>query len=48
MNILYADGHVDNQPILSTSRMTAVGALGTAGNSPSDGLKSISIDVDFR
>ena len=48
MNILYLDGHVDNQPILSTGSMKAVGAVGSAGNSPSDGLKSVSIDVDFR
>jgi prepilin-type processing-associated H-X9-DG protein/prepilin-type N-terminal cleavage/methylation domain-containing protein len=47
MNILYADGHVDNQPILSTGATKASGAVGTAGNSPSGGLMHVDMDVDF-
>jgi prepilin-type processing-associated H-X9-DG protein len=48
MNILYVDGHVDAQPILSNGATAASGALGTAGNSPSGDLMSVSMDKDFR
>ena len=48
MNILYADGHVGNIPILSAGATTAVGAVGTSGNSPSGELMSVSMDKGFR
>jgi prepilin-type N-terminal cleavage/methylation domain-containing protein/prepilin-type processing-associated H-X9-DG protein len=48
MNILYVDGHVDTQPILSNGATAPTGAVGTAGNSPSGELMSISMDKDFR
>ena len=48
MNILYVDGHVDSQPILSTGAATAYGAIGSASNSPSGDLMSVSMDKDFR
>ena len=48
MNILYVDGHVDSQPILSNGATAPSGALGTPGNSPSGELMSVSIDKDFR
>ena len=48
MNILFVDGHVDSEPILSTGNYATSGAIGTAGNSPSGDLQQISMDVDFR
>lgn len=48
MNILYVDGHADNQTILSNGASLAVGAMNTPGNTPGEGLKHISIDADFR
>ena len=48
MNILYADGHVESQPILSTGAVTAHGLIGTPGNSPSGSLMSVSMDKDFH
>ncbi len=50
MNILYVDGHVDQQPILSTGGMTPVGtaSLTNPTNCPSGGLMKVSMDVDFR
>ena len=47
MNILYVDGHVDTQPILSTGNNVSSGAVGTANNSPNGALSNVSIDVDF-
>jgi prepilin-type processing-associated H-X9-DG protein len=57
-NILYADGHVDSQPILSTGGTVATGALGSAGNTPSgyttpgtlggSGLGGVSVAGGFR
>jgi len=48
MNILYADGNVESAPILSTGAVAAYGAIGSAGNSPSGDLMSVSMDKDFR
>jgi prepilin-type N-terminal cleavage/methylation domain-containing protein/prepilin-type processing-associated H-X9-DG protein len=47
MNILYVDGHVDTEPILSTANNVSSGAVGTANNSPNGALSNVSIDVDF-
>jgi len=47
MNILYVDGHVDTEPILSTGNNVSSGAVGTANNSPNGALSNVSIDVDF-
>jgi prepilin-type N-terminal cleavage/methylation domain-containing protein/prepilin-type processing-associated H-X9-DG protein len=57
-NILYADGHVESQPILSTGGTVATGALGTAANTPSgyttpgtlggSGLGGVSVAGGFR
>lgn len=48
MNILYADGHVDSEPILSTGGTTAMGDIGTPGNSPSGDLMNVSMDMQFQ
>jgi prepilin-type N-terminal cleavage/methylation domain-containing protein/prepilin-type processing-associated H-X9-DG protein len=48
MNILYVDGHVDDQPILSNGATAPSGAVGTPGNTPSGALMSVSMDKDFR
>jgi prepilin-type processing-associated H-X9-DG protein/prepilin-type N-terminal cleavage/methylation domain-containing protein len=48
INILYVDGHVDSQPILSTNGTTANGDVGSPGNSPSGGLMNVSMDKDFQ
>jgi prepilin-type processing-associated H-X9-DG protein/prepilin-type N-terminal cleavage/methylation domain-containing protein len=53
MNILYVDGHVDSQPILSDGATTVSGgnpSLTNPTNSPSGsgGLGGVSMDVDFR
>ena len=58
VNILYADGHVDSQPILSTGANVANGAIGTPGNTASGyvanqpyffggGLAGVSLNRDF-
>ena len=49
LNILYADGHVDSQPILSNGATTASGtpALTNPQNCPSGALMKVSMDVDF-
>jgi prepilin-type N-terminal cleavage/methylation domain-containing protein/prepilin-type processing-associated H-X9-DG protein len=47
MNILYVDGHVDTQPILSTANTVSSGAAGTANNSPNGALSNVSMDVGF-
>jgi len=48
MNILYVDGHVDSQPILSTGGTSPSGNIGTPRNTPSGGLMDVSMDKDFR
>jgi prepilin-type processing-associated H-X9-DG protein/prepilin-type N-terminal cleavage/methylation domain-containing protein len=58
VNILYADGHVDSQPILQGGKTAAVGPLGTSGNTPSgysgqgrsasSGLASVGVNVGFQ
>jgi prepilin-type processing-associated H-X9-DG protein/prepilin-type N-terminal cleavage/methylation domain-containing protein len=48
INILYADGHVDNQHILSNASDHPVGVLGSPRNSPSGALMDVSMDKDFQ
>jgi prepilin-type processing-associated H-X9-DG protein/prepilin-type N-terminal cleavage/methylation domain-containing protein len=48
MNILFADGHVDARPILSTGATEAAGDLGSPGNTPGGEIMSVSMDKDFR
>ena len=48
MNILFVDGHVESDTILSNDNYIASGTIGTSGNSPSGELQQISMDVDFR
>ncbi len=49
LNVLYADGHVDSQPILSNGATTSSGtaALTNPSNCPSGALTKVSMDVDF-
>ena len=48
MNILYVDGHVDNQPILDTGSTTTNGvAVGSPGNNPSGALAGVGVSTDF-
>ena len=58
LNVLYADGHVDTHPILSSGASVANGPVGSAGNTPSGyvagqqsygggGLAGISVCKDF-
>ena len=48
MNILYADGHVDNQPILDTGSTTTNGInKGNPGNNPSGALAGVQVSKDF-
>jgi prepilin-type processing-associated H-X9-DG protein len=47
VNILYVDGHVDRQLILSTGAVTPSGAVGSPHNSPSGDLMGVSMDKDF-
>jgi prepilin-type N-terminal cleavage/methylation domain-containing protein len=49
LNILYADQHVDSQPILSNGGTTASGtaALTNPANCPSGALMKVSMDVNF-
>jgi len=48
LNILFVDGHVDSPTILSTDATSADAPIGSAGNSPSGDLMSVSMDKDFR
>jgi prepilin-type N-terminal cleavage/methylation domain-containing protein/prepilin-type processing-associated H-X9-DG protein len=48
INILYVDGHVDDQAILSNGATAPSGALATPGNTPSGALMAVSMDKDFR
>ena len=49
INILYLDGHVDNQPILDTGSFTTNNvAYGQPGNAASGGLLGVSINKDFK
>jgi prepilin-type N-terminal cleavage/methylation domain-containing protein/prepilin-type processing-associated H-X9-DG protein len=48
INILYVDGHVDSQPILSNGATVAVGNIGSIGNTPSGELMAVSMDKNFR
>ena len=48
MNVLYADGHVDTPPILSTGKTSPSGDIGSTGNQPSGSLMDISMDKNFR
>ena len=47
MNILFVDGHVETDPILSTGNNVSSGAVNTPNNSPNGALSNVSIDVDF-
>ena len=50
MNILYVDGHVDTQPILSNGATKSSGGASLTNplNCPSGGLIGVSMDIDFR
>ena len=48
MNILFVDGHVDSPTILSTGATSSGDPIGSAANSPSGALMSVSMDKDFR
>jgi prepilin-type processing-associated H-X9-DG protein/prepilin-type N-terminal cleavage/methylation domain-containing protein len=48
LNVLFVDGHVASPTILSTGATSSNGPAGSAGNSPSGDLMSVSMDEEFR